>query len=109
MTKILHISPEHYPAQSLSVEFYLTGGIRTVEIGSVMFGSISQETGKETPAEMELVRFALPRRTHTQSHIDYVIEVARDVYKNRNRLKGYEIIEQPRFLRHFTAKFKPLS
>ncbi|MFC1549827.1 tryptophanase [Candidatus Neomarinimicrobiota bacterium] len=104
-----HISPEHYPAQSLSVEFYLTGGIRTVEIGSVMFGSISQETGKETPAEMELVRFALPRRTHTQSHIDYVIEVARDVYKNRNRLKGYEIIEQPRFLRHFTAKFKPLS
>ncbi len=102
-----HLKPLEYPGQSLSVELYLAGGIRTVEIGSVMFGKVDQTTGEETPAEMELVRLALPRRTHTQSHIDYVIEVARDVHEKRKELTGYKITEQPRYLRHFTASFEP--
>ncbi len=105
-TLLPHIPPKEYPGQALSVELYLAGGIRTVEIGSVMFGKIDPKTGKETPAEMELVRLALPRRTHTQSHIDYVLEVAKDVYMNRKKIKGMRITEQPKFLRHFTAKFE---
>ncbi len=106
-TLLPHLDPLEYPGQSLSIELYLAGGIRTVEIGSVMFGKVDHETGKETPSEMELVRLALPRRTHTQSHIDYVIEVAKNVYETRDTLKGYRITEQPQYLRHFTAKFKP--
>lgn len=105
-TLLPHIPPNQYPGQALSVELYLAGGIRTVEIGSVMFGKIDLKTGKETPAEMELVRLALPRRTHTQSHIDYVLEVAKDIYRNRANIKGMKITEQPKFLRHFTAKFE---
>lgn len=103
-----HIPPSQYPGQALSAELYLAGGIRTVEIGSVMFGKIDPKTGKETSADMELVRLALPRRTHTQSHIDYVLEVAKDVYKHREKIKGMKITEQPKFLRHFTAKFEPV-
>jgi tryptophanase len=101
-----HIPQSQYPGQALSAELYLTGGIRTVEIGSVMFGKIDPKTGKETPAEMELVRLALPRRTHTQSHIDYVLEVAKDVFNNRENIKGMKITKQPKFLRHFTAEFE---
>jgi len=100
-----HIPDGQYPGQALSVELYLAGGIRTVEIGSVMFGKIDAKTKKETPAEMELVRLALPRRTHTQSHIDYVLEVARAVFNNKDNIRGMKIIEQPKFLRHFSAKF----
>lgn len=105
-TLLSHIPQNEYPGQALSVELYLAGGIRTVEIGSVMFGKIDPKTGKETPAEMELVRLALPRRTHTQSHIDYVLEVAKDIYKNRENISGMKIIEQSKILRHFTAKFE---
>ncbi len=105
-TMLPHIPPSQYPGQALSAELYLAGGIRTVEIGSVMFGKIDPKTGKETPAEMELVRLALPRRAHTQSHIDYVLEVAKDVYKHREKIKGMKITKQPKFLRHFTAKFE---
>jgi len=104
-----HIQPLQYPGQALSVEMYIVGGIRTVEIGSVMFGRIDRKTGQETPSEMELVRLALPRRTHTQSHIDYVIEVMREIYDSRNELNGYKITKQPPFLRHFTADFEPIS
>ena len=107
-TMLPHIPQSQYPGQALSVELYLEGGIRTVEIGSVMFGKIDPKTGKETPSEMELVRLALPRRTHTQSHIDYVLEVARDVYNNRENIKGMKITKQPKFLRHFTAEFDPV-
>ncbi|NOZ04375.1 MAG: tryptophanase [FCB group bacterium] len=103
-----HLRPLQYPGQSLSIELYLEGGIRTVEIGSVMFGKIDPDTGKETPARMELVRLALPRRVHTQSHIDYVLEVARDVYGRKEQLGGYRIVKQPAFLRHFSAEFEPL-
>lgn len=107
-TMLPHVPPSQYPGQALSAELYLAGGIRTVEIGSVMFGKTDPQTGEETPAEMELVRLALPRRTHTQSHIDYVLEVAKDVYKHRDKIKGMKIVEQPKFLRHFTAKFESI-
>ncbi len=107
-TLLPHIPPSQYPGQSLSAEFYLEGGIRTVEIGSVMFGKPNPDGGEEIPAAMELVRLALPRRTHTQSHIDYVIEVARTVYDKRNSLKGMKITKQPEFLRHFSAEFEAL-
>ena len=103
-----HIEPLQYPGQSLSVEIYIMGGIRTLEIGSVMFGKIDTKTGIETPAKMELVRLALPRRTHTQSHIDYVIEVMREIYHTKKKLGGYKITKQPSFLRHFSAEFCPV-
>lgn len=103
-----HIPSLCYPGQSLAVEFYLAGGIRSCEIGSIMFGKRDRVTGEEEPATMELVRLALPRRTYTQSHIDYVIEVAKDVFSRRDALKGFQILEQPPFLRHFTAKYAPI-
>ena len=101
-----HIPQSQYPAQSLSCELYLEAGIRSVEIGSVMFGKIDQTTGEELPADMELVRLALPRRVYTQSHIDYVVEAIINVFENRERLRGLEITHQPDYLRHFTAKFQ---
>ena len=103
-----NIPPRQYPGQALSIELYRAGGIRTVEIGSVMFGKIDHKTGKESPGAMELVRLALPRRTHTQSHIDYVLEVAKEVFDKKDQIPGYRITEQPPFLRHFTAKFEPV-
>lgn len=106
-TTLPRIPLSQYPGQTLAVEFYRTGGIRTCEIGSVMFGKPTEDNDAEIPAQMELVRFALPRRTHTQSHIDYVIEVAKDVFMRKNELTGYKIIEQSPHLRHFTAKFAP--
>jgi tryptophanase len=104
-----HIPPLQYPAWSLSIEFYLAGGIRTSEIGSVGFGRVDPETGVETPAAMDLLRFALPRRVHTQSHIDYVVEVAKDVFTRRDELRGLRIVDQAPFLRHFTAELEPLD
>ncbi len=103
-----HIPPSQYPGQALVAELYLAGGIRGVEIGSVMFGKVDEKTGEETPAPMELVRLAIPRRVYTQSHIDYVLEACKRVWKNREKLKGFKIVEQAKFLRHFTAKFEPL-
>ncbi|MDH4128587.1 MAG: beta-eliminating lyase-related protein, partial [Spirochaetota bacterium] len=100
-----HIHPSQYPGQALVSELYLVGGIRGVEIGSVMFGKVDKDTGKEKPAAMELVRLAIPRRVYTQSHIDYVIEAGKKVWKNRKKLKGFKIIKQAKFLRHFTAHF----
>jgi len=100
--------PVHqYPGQALVCELYLAGGIRSVEIGSVMFGKYD-ENGKLIPAAMELVRLAVPRRVYTQSHIEYVIEVFENIVKHKKDIKGLEIIEEPRFLRHFTCKFKRL-
>jgi tryptophanase len=102
-----HIPPEHFPGQSLVVGLYRRGGIRSVEIGSVMFGKYDV-AGRLIPAAMELVRLAIPRRVYTQSHIDYVVEVVIDVFEERHSYAGYAIIEQPPMLRHFTAKFEPL-
>ena len=101
-----HIAPLTYPAQALSVALYEAGGIRTVEIGSVMFGR--HPDGTESAAPMELVRLAIPRRTYTQSHIDYVIEVVGEVATRASSLRGYRITSQPPQLRHFTARFAPL-
>ena len=103
-----HIPSSQYPGQSLSVVLYLEGGIRTAEVGSVMFGKVDETTGEELPANLELVRLALPRRTHTQSHIDYVIEVMKKLYGDRHLLSGYKITKQPKYLRHFTAEFEPI-
>ena len=102
-----HIPPEEYPGQALACELYLKGGIRTVEIGSVMFGKYD-EAGKLIPAPMELVRLAIPRRVYTQSHIEYVIETFEEILKTKDSIAGYKIIEEPKFLRHFTAKFEKL-
>jgi len=102
------VSPEQFPGQSVTCELYIEGGIRGCEIGSVMFGKYDSD-GKLIPPPMELVRLAIPRRVYTQSHIDYVSEVIIEVYKNRNKLKGYEITYQAPMLRHFTAQFKPMS
>ena len=100
-----HIPPAQFPGQALVCELYLAGGIRSVEIGSVMFGRRDPDTGEETPADMELVRLALPRRVYTQSHIDYVVEVIQDVQQRKDDLQGLAITYQTPYLRHFTAKF----
>jgi tyrosine phenol-lyase len=104
-----HIPPEQFPGQSIVVELYRVGGIRSVEIGSVMFGRKDKETGKFIPHTMELVRLAIPRRVYTQSHIDFVVEVITEVYKNRDKLKGYRIVWEAPLLRHFTARFEPIE
>src|SRR2546430_2385380 len=88
------------PGVALANELYLEGGIRSVEIGTLMFGE---------HATMDLVRLAIPRRAYTQSHIEYVVEVILDVWRKREKLRGYEIIEQAKFLRHFSAKLKPVA
>ncbi len=102
------IPPNQFPGQALVCELYLEGGIRSVEIGSLMFGKYNKD-GEFIPAKMELVRLAIPRRVYTQSHIDYVIEVIEEVYKKREKLKGFKIIYEPPFLRHFTCKLEPIS
>jgi tyrosine phenol-lyase len=103
-----HIPPMHYPGQSLVVELYREGGIRTSEIGSVMFAKRDPETGQELPARKELVRLAIPRRVYTQSHIDYVVEAILNVFARREQLRGYRITWQTPFLRHFSCHFEPL-
>jgi len=96
-----------YPGQALAVALYLEGGIRGCEIGTVMFGR--PPDGTESPAAMDLVRLAIPRRTYTQSHIDYVIEVVHAVAARAAELRGYRIADEPPALRHFTARFEPIS
>jgi tryptophanase len=100
-----HIPPHQYPGQAIVGELYRAGGIRSVEIGSVMFGKFNAQ-GEFQPPPMELVRLAIPRRVYTQSHIDYVIEVVLDVFARRNSLRGFRITEEAPMLRHFTAKFE---
>lgn len=102
-----NIPPHKYPGQSIVCELYLEGGVRGVEIGSVMFGKYDNNSGEMTSPPMELVRLAIPRRVYTQSHIDYVAEVIIKVYNNRKKLKGYNITYEAPMLRHFTALFKP--
>ncbi len=101
-----HIPTWQYPGQSIVCELYRAGGIRSVEIGSVMFGKYDPQTKKLISPPMELVRLAIPRRVYTQSHIDYVVEILLEVFESRNRLKGMKIVEEAPTLRHFTAKFK---
>jgi tryptophanase len=102
-----HVPPLEYPGQSLAVALYVEGSIRGVEIGTVMFGL--HPDGSETAAPADLVRLAIPRRTYTQSHVDYVIEVVQWVAERADELGGYRITHQPAQLRHFTARFEPLA
>ena len=101
-----HIPPLEYPGQALAVALYRAGGIRGCEIGTVMFGR--QPDGSEQPAAMDLVRLAVPRRTYTQSHIDYVIEIGAEVASSADRLRGLRITWEPTSLRHFTSQFEQL-
>ena len=104
-TMLPQIPVSQYPGQALVAELYLEAGIRAVEIGSVMFGQVDPQTGEETPAKMELVRLAIPRRVYTQSHVDYVVEAILKVNERKNEIRGMRILEQAPFLRHFTARF----
>ncbi|CAN5586886.1 tryptophanase [soil metagenome] len=99
-----HLPPEQFPAQALVCALYRHAGIRTVEIGRVMFGGIDPATGKAGEAPMELVRLAIPRRVYTQSHIDYVVEACIELFEQRQSIRGLRIVEEPPALRHFTAK-----
>jgi len=101
-----HIPPEQFPGQALVCALYAHGGIRSVEIGSVMFGREDPVTGESSSPPMELVRLAIPRRVYTQSHIDYVVEAVREVFAYREKLRGLRMVEAPLVLRHFTAKFE---
>jgi tryptophanase len=98
-----HIPADRFPGQALVCELYRQGGIRAVEIGSVMFG------GGAEPPPWELVRLAIPRRVYTQSHIDYVVEVCVEVFESRGALKGLRMTNDPPYLRHFTAQFEEIS
>ncbi len=95
-----HIPPHQFPGQALAVELYRHAGIRSVEIGSVMFGAAARH---------ELLRLAIPRRVYTQSHIDYVVEAILEVNARKREIRGMEIVEEPPFLRHFSARFRPLA
>jgi tyrosine phenol-lyase len=95
-----HIPVSQFPGVALAVELYLEGGIRSVEIGTLMFGE---------HATMDLVRLAIPRRVYTQSHIEYVVEVILDVWRRRDKIPGYELVHHAPFLRHFTARLKPAA
>ncbi|MBI5647059.1 MAG: tryptophanase [Ignavibacteriae bacterium] len=99
-----HIKPEQFPAQSITCALYLDGGVRAVEIGSVMFGRTLEDGSFEAPP-MELVRLAMPRRVYTQSHVDYIIEVVEHVFQRRESLKGLRLTYEAPMLRHFTARF----
>ena len=103
-----HVAPLELPGQALTAELYVEGGIRGVEIGTVMFGRRDPETGEETPGPMELVRLTIPRRVYTQSHMDYVIEIILDVFRRRQDVGGFRFTHQAEVLRHFTARFEPL-
>jgi tyrosine phenol-lyase len=102
-----HVPPDELPGQALSCALYVEGGVRSIEVGTVMFGHTDPATGKQAPAEKDLVRLALPRRVYTQSHVDYVIEVAGHLARNRKAIGGYRIVSEPAALRHFTAVFAP--
>lgn len=101
-----HILPLQYPGHAAAVALYEVGGIRSCEIGTVMFGR--QPDGSEIPAAMDLVRLAIPRRTYTQSHADYIVEAFAELAGVKDSLKGYRIIKEPKLMRHFTSQFAPL-
>ena len=104
-----HIPPLEYPGQAFTIELYREAGIRAVEIGSVMFARRDPETGEELPADLDLVRLAIPRRVYTQSHLEYVAEAVRNVFERRDTIRGVRITEQAPMLRHFTARFAPIK
>ena len=104
-----HLEPTQLPGVAVSIALYLLGGVRACEIGTLMFGRRDPETGEETAGPRELVRLAIPRRVYTQSHMDYVIEVVVKAFEERDALPAYRIVEQPAFLRHFSATLEPVA
>jgi tyrosine phenol-lyase len=100
-----HVPPLEFPGVALACELYAEGGIRSVEIGTLMFGR-RDENGAEHPAPMDLLRLAIPRRVYTQSHVDYVVEVILEVWRRREQIRGLELTYQTKFLRHFSARFR---
>ncbi len=104
-----HIPALQFPGQSMTVEFYRRGGIRTVEIGSLMFGSVDPETGETISPKRELVRLAVPRRMYTNTHMEYVADVATEIVKDKDKLRGYKIVDEPDFLRHFTCTMQEIT
>lgn len=103
-----HIPQAEFPGQSLVVEMYREGAVRGVELGSVAFAFPDPDTGEMVHPELELVRLALPRRTYTQSHLDYVVDVLANIYKNREKLSGFRITKSPVLMRHFSCTFEPV-
>jgi tryptophanase len=103
-----HIPAAQFPGQALACALYRHGGIRSVEIGSVMFGRVDPDTGEAARPPLELLRLAIPRRVYTQSHIDYVVETTIEVFQQRKRIRGLRIVAEPAALRHFTARFEEL-
>jgi tryptophanase len=103
-----HIPQGEFPGQALAVELYLEGGIRGVEIGSVMFAHPDPDTGQMIYPQLELLRLAIPRRTYTQSHLDYVADCAASIKARAESVRGYKFTYAPQLLRHFTAQFEPL-
>jgi len=95
-----HIPLDQFPGVALACELYLEGGVRSVEIGTLMFAAAAQ---------MDLVRLAIPRRVYTQSHIDYLVEVILEVWKNREKIRGMKLTYEAPFLRHFTAHLQPIG
>jgi tryptophanase len=106
--ELAHIPVTQFPGQALACALYLEAGIRACEIGSLMLGKGSLDDGSFEPARLELVRLALPRRTYTQSHVDYVIEAALDLHARREKIRGIRLVEDPVVLRHFTARMEPV-
>jgi tryptophanase len=104
-----HMPRDSFPGQVVANELYVTGGVRSVEIGTLMFGRTDSETGRQSSPPMELVRLAIPRRVYTQSHVDYVAEVVLDVWARREDLAGLRLVYEAPYLRHFTARFEPVS
>jgi len=103
------VPAREFPGQALACAFFVEGGIRGVEIGTFMFGGTDPATGQERTAALELLRLAIPRRVYTQSHMDYVLEIAEQVVQRRDSLRGYRIVEASPHLRHFTARLEPLG
>ena len=102
-----HLPPAQFPGVALAAALYVEGGIRSVEIGTLMFGK-RDDNGIEQPGKMDLLRLAIPRRVYTQSHIDYVVEVILQVWRDRHNIRGLELVYQAPVLRHFTARLKPI-
>ena len=104
-----HIPPEQFPGQAIVVELYRRAGIRAVEIGSLMMAKKDPTTGENVPPKLELVRLAIPRRVYTNMHMQYVAEALGEIYRDREKLRGFEIEYEPEFLRHFTARLRPVG
>ena len=104
-----HIPQSQFPGQALSMELFLEGGIRSLEIGSVMFAEKDPESGEIVYPSLEMVRLAIPRRVFTQAHMDYVVETMKKIYERRSSIHGYQIMYEPQYLRHFTARFEPID